>query len=289
MADENSRARKLPVFATAYESLRLTTTNIGTVVRLSWLWLAAFVLATCALYWMLYPVSVAAGANSAIMEAVNLTTYVVSGLAGSGIAVPWHRVLLLGETGEAARREATAPRILRYFTFGFLLILPMSLIGIMSTFIPAVVEAKTDTGFAWTDVPWPLVAVAYITLLLAYVRLGLKLPAIALGRDDLAVADVWTKTRGNTWRLFVVVMLVSLPCFAALVLLIAVIEPALLIDPANLDRWAYTRSNASLEVLSLTLGIFAITALSLSFRHFFAAEQVRKNSQPPDENETLSS
>ena len=41
----------------------------------------------------------------------------------------------------------------------------------------------------------------YIYAIAATYRLSVKLPAVALGRRDFSMRDVWTATEGNNWRL----------------------------------------------------------------------------------------
>ncbi len=90
---------KLPVWKTALECYRLTFRHLGDLLRFSWPWLLLLIALSGALYWGLYPAEQEAlaktGTGSNLLWI--LTSALISTAIGAFIAVPWHRLLFLGE------------------------------------------------------------------------------------------------------------------------------------------------------------------------------------------------
>lgn len=287
MADPDMPQGKLPFFPTIRDTLHLTSVNSAPLFRIAWPWLLTLGVVAIPLYWALHPYaqSMMSGGRAMEFEAANVSTYLLSGLIGSGIAVPWHRVLLLGESSETARNSTTADRIVRYFAFGTLLILPMSLLSFASTLIPdsSITKVANDSSFA--GVLWPVVAVTFLVLLLLYARLLVKLPAIALGHDNIALRDVWARTHGNSIRLLALLLAVTVPLFWLVGMVVFTLNEILSPLTGSMtdiltDRVGYTLTSAAMEVVAMLIGAYAITALSLSFRHFFGpSSPVTDNAQ----------
>jgi hypothetical protein len=117
----------------------------------------------------------------------------------ASIAVTWHLYILKDEVPGRASRLRLDKTVWRYFGNSLLvallialLLLPLALL--LSGF------AVAAGSFSPALLSLYMVVFILIAVPVAY-RLSLKLPAIALGRNDFRFRDAWTATQGNMSRL----------------------------------------------------------------------------------------
>jgi hypothetical protein len=181
-----------PCIAHAVSSVR---NNIAYAFRISWPWYALFVPVVVALSaW----VERATGGNPEAMPAltllINLLITLITLLAFAAIAVNWHRYILLDEVPQGRQIFRLDEKTWRYFgnlllislaavTTGFVIGLPLGLVGGLLGAINAFVVLV-------------IIIVVPVVGVLA-MRMGVKLPAVALGRSDFHMRDAWSVTSGN--------------------------------------------------------------------------------------------
>jgi hypothetical protein len=176
--------------------------------------------------------------------------------------VNWHRYILRDELPSGSQYMRVDRLTMRYFGNFLLLILIVGLIAVVIAIPFAIIGAAAgaETFFAVLSV---IIAIPLAGIV--FMRWGVKLPAIALGRADLTFSGAWRLTDGNSGAAFIVFLLNMLVSFGALVvlglfiLLIGMISPTL----------ALVVEFAGQLVINWLLSILGITLLT-SLYGFFA-------------------
>ncbi len=202
--------RKLPVTRALGHAIKSTTDNISFAFHISWPWML-----------LLLPLNVAVNLYlvfKGVQDAKFLTAQsflliiplaIASIVAYCSIAVNWHRYVLLDEVAEGWQRLRVDSLMWRYignailiglilFAGGFVAILVFSLVGW---------GLGAAVGEASLIVIVPSVLVLYAYALVSAYRLAVKLPSVALGRNDFFMRDAWRATAGNFWQILGLVLL----------------------------------------------------------------------------------
>lgn len=203
---------KLPVVATIIEGYRLFFANLGIFARLVWL---PAIVEFSATVWARYylPATETGGGENFPLLAVSLE------VAALPVAVPaitaWYRLVILGNSSEARIRYSIQVEEWRYLLRGTFLILIAVLIIL---------------GLAWVvwEVPlldeamqYPIVEEFVFVAILGCSVMGVVqwlfvLPAVAVGKT-MTFSDSLSATKGNTLRLFLLVMVAILPSWIAFI------------------------------------------------------------------------
>ncbi len=262
---------KLPVWKTARECYRLTFQHLGDLLRFSWPWLLLLIAVSGAIYWALYPAEVAAMAETGSgSNALWIASALISTAIGAAIAVPWHRLLLLGENQSLAGCLTFDARRRSYFIKAVAtLALPIAPIVLAAFLIPEDTSAEAShldfvraAGFA----------MATIAAVMVINRLSLILPATALDDPNTGWQQAWRMTSRSTWRLFWLSLLVLAPIFVAVAVAFSLYpNEFLLLDSTTApSRAAFAAANVVLELVSMLTGMLYVTFLSLAYRHFMS-------------------
>lgn len=205
-----SAMRKLPVFNALGHAFRSTTDNIGFAFHTSWPWML-----------MLLPLNLAVNlylAFNGMQDPQNFNAQslllivplaIASIVAYCSIAVNWHRYVLLDEVAEGWQRLRIDSLMWRYignailiglvlFAGGFVAILVFSFVGW---------ALSSALGEASLIVIVPGAAALYAYAIVSAYRLAVKLPSVALGRNDFSMGDAWRATAGNFWQILGLVLL----------------------------------------------------------------------------------
>jgi hypothetical protein len=138
-------------------------------------------------------------------------------LAFSSIAVSWHRYVLLDEVPQGLAALRVDSIVWRYFGNLVLLGLLMVVLALPLSLVPFGLFLSTPTlGIA------VLIAYMIFVMLPMLYRLSIKLPAIALGRQDFRMGDAWNVSKGNWWQIVGVGLLYSMASWALGLVLMAV-------------------------------------------------------------------
>jgi hypothetical protein len=124
-----------------------------------------------------------------------------------GVAVAWHRMILLDEP--IAGRPRFGRTELRFLGIALALSFMMA-----APFLPAAFAAGADAPQATVGGLVMLGAIAATTAAVLIARCYLALPAAAIG-SPIGLAASWRRTRGNGWRIFWGVIACALPGSAA--------------------------------------------------------------------------
>lgn len=260
---------KLPVWKTALECYRLTFRHLADLLRFAWPWLLLLIVVSGALYWTLYPAEVAAMAETgAGSNALWISSVLISTAIGAAIAVPWHRLLLLGEMQDLAGSLSFDTRRRSYFLNAIaVLALPVAPIVLAAFLIPVDSSAEGSLLDVFRAAGFGIATIAAVMVIN---RLSLILPARALDQLNAGWPQAWHITRSNTWRLFWLSLLVLFPVFAAIIFAFSLYpsEFSMLDSSAAPSRAAFTGANVVMDFVLMLTGMLYVTSLSLACRHF---------------------
>lgn len=268
---ETAHPARLPVWRTVRDAYALTLRHLGALLRIAWLWLLLTTAAIALLSWFLWPLQELALAADSTTRA-HYAASIVSLVAGCSIAVAWHRLLLLDERTATPLYLRLDAVVSRYLLVALVMAVPfyLAIEVITSAAFGQVAEGETPAASLGNTL---LVASVWLLPAAAVylgVRLGPILPAIALARADVTLARVWRATRGHWWRLFAGLVLTGL-LPVILVYLPFLIREIIYDFPEQASAADFVRSNLETELCGLVGSMFAVSFLSLAFRHFFGA------------------
>jgi hypothetical protein len=191
--------RVLPVRAAFGHVIRSTVNNLGIAWHLSWPWM--LVILPINIFANLYGFTLDPLKTEPAGQVVAITMLItlVTAFSFASIAVNWHRYILLDEVPQGAARLRADNTVWRYFG-NTLLILFVLFIGFVP--VTAVSLLGWSMGNAGAVLIVPLYAAAFVFGIAAFYRLSVKLPAVALQRQDFGLKDAWKATEGNTLQLF---------------------------------------------------------------------------------------
>ena len=266
-------APKLPLWQTVWEAHALTFRNGQTLIQIAWLWAAAMLLLVAVLNYFVFGSYYIAHKNhfSLSDSVLNEVPEMIELLAVAAIAVGWHRFVLLDERAGHSRGIGSTERTRRYFFWAFVIVYLAAIPVLIAAILLIGPDRYADLSAAPDDVASPVtaldMALAAATLAgvaaVSYVpvRLSLILPARALGHDTITASEVWTRTRGQFWRLFIG----FIACGVIMTLMLVALVPS-----NENNALEYARNHALSFVLALLGGMIGVTFLSLAYRHLFA-------------------
>jgi hypothetical protein len=208
--------RQLPVLATLKHAFESVWLNRMVALRMSWIWyiIVALVLA--------FSTQLTSSRGTPSPEEpqagfflVDALTLLLVLLVNSSFAVHWHRYILLDEVPGMFDTFRLDGKVWRYFGNSLLimlaLIVPSIAIAIPFVFIAAVFAPQLAAlGSA--------IGVIFVVSV-GFLRLGLKLPAIALGVIDYRFTDAWRASAGNSARIAAIFLItLSIALLAAAII-----------------------------------------------------------------------
>ena len=255
--------RKLPVLDAFSHAFRSTINNLAFAFHASWPWMA--VLLPVLIAGNLYVYAETGGNPEQQTVGSVVTSFaigVITMLAFASIAVSWHRYVLLDEMPEGIQRLRIDATVCRYF--GNLLFISLMLgLACVLAYILFLSLTFSRSGIG-TIIAVPGMIAMLLFATNAFYRLGVKLPAIALGRHDFGLGDAWRITSGNFWQMVGLGILYFL-LGAAAALIIGAIGYSLGMLGATLG----IALSVSIQlVLQWMLTIFGITILTSLYGFF---------------------
>jgi hypothetical protein len=205
--------RKLPVTRALNHAIKSTTDNIGFAFHISWPWML-----------LLLPLNVAVNLYlvfNGMQDLKNLTAQsfllivplaIASIVAYCSIAVNWHRYVLLDEVAEGWQRLRVDSLMWRYIGNAILIGLILIAGGIVAALALSLVGwgLSAVVGEALLIAIVPCVIALYAYAIVSAYRLAVKLPSVALGRNDFNMRDAWRVTDGNFWSILGLLLLLSI-------------------------------------------------------------------------------
>ena len=239
-------------------------------IRISWPWLLLLVPLQVAFSLNETPGMAPAPQDFALVpHLVSAAYWLAALLAGASIAVNWHRFLLLDE--QLVERLRLDRPVWRYMGNGVLLILLMVPVSIVFIILLALLFDAVPLGgeAARPGLSFVLQTLLAMTVPMAILqRLSLKLPAIALGRDDYGFGDGWRDTRGNFLRIIGFTLLSS-AVSAPMVILLTLWVPDMQENAAAALFQAVLAT-----VWTLLMALFAINTLTVFYAIFAEGREV---------------
>ncbi len=266
-----TNTNKLPVWRTVKESYRLTLFNLSALIRISWPWLIVLLVAIALLNWGFWPLELAARkTDQAFSSLLFILTSLVPVAVGAAIAVPWHRYILLAEPIGLAPPWKFDGRVIRYAAFAAAIVGGF-ILPLVAAHEYLVLSITSENGMSTTILVATVCAmiVFWTVLIFAPIRLSLILPAIALGRTDIGLANIWVATRKNFWRLALAGVAATL--FS---LLLSIGYIYLIDEPTS--RIGFALWNSGNEFILMFGGMSYVTFLSLAYRHFYGPFEQQK-------------
>jgi len=201
---------KLPLGQAIKRSYSIFFSHFGDVLRITWLWLLIVVPISGYCMWLhgqklpaifdaikkgQPPMTTPSSLRDGVIQYGPSLLMVV---AGTSIAVAWHRLLVLGERPGVSGSNLVTVNSGRYLltglTVGLIFYLPLLLISQLIPTAGAHPNPMVALFLLLTYVVWIFAAVIAL-------RISLLLPARAVSDTDLTAWQAWVRTRGNTWRM----------------------------------------------------------------------------------------
>jgi hypothetical protein len=206
------------------------------------------------------------GVGGLVNSAASLAAWVL-------FAVAWHRSYLVPNEVTTVR---AALRWRRRHTRFFLLAIGVGVLVAIVPIVPNIIGASLYGSLF--DEAWQMlflaIFTAYLPMLLIYARLSLLFPSTAVDHR-MSFSECWRFTRGNSWRLALIIFLIAAPIWVV-TFLINVTIPAIFDFLELLEsltaHFARTLLNEALWFIGIAV---AVSALSISYRELMVA--------PPDE------
>jgi hypothetical protein len=200
--------RQLSAGACIRHALSSVRNNIAYAFRISWPWYAVLIAVNLAASFVVSPFEGSTAQEpTAPQFLVLLGLVVLSLVAFASIAVNWHRYILLDEVPQGSEIFRLDAKTWRYFgniLLIFLILFAVSAVNTNALAFPAVI----------------LIVLGLIFAAILFFRLSVKLPAVALGREDFGFRQSLAATQGNNIALFLIVLFEIVAAFAVLALLL---------------------------------------------------------------------
>lgn len=260
----HANSSALPVWPLVIEAHRLFLVNLAALVRTAFTWICLFLAIVAPLYWFLWPAEVASW-NRPNAESLFLVflTLAISTLAGSSLAIAWHRFILLGERLPGPGYVRLDGIVKTYFA--------VALIYTLWFTLPLLVLGRDTAYRGPSDFD---TAIAITTLILAVwmiTRLLMLLPAISLDRTDATMETAWLWSQGSFWRLLAGTILTSIVPLSLLGAII-IADPAYVLGPPD-DRIRFVVTSCIYEVVGLISGMLTSGYFALAYRELARGEE----------------
>ena len=240
---------KIPVIATVKFAFTSVFENLADVLRCTWLWIILTAPLLSYVSWLRtshlatlfgkarnggHPVS-----NLLPIDQLPLTviSQLLLFIAVTSVAVAWHRRIILDEKPPTIGTNVLTASFWRYIGVGIAIFLiggiPFS--AVVGSVVLYNLSIHPDGN------PFPTGAGKFLLFVIAFalwlfavvtmVRLSLLLPARAAGDIRTTFKEVWDRTRGNTWRIIVGLLLCAVPTYLVQMFFFAVVGVPKLDDP----------------------------------------------------------
>lgn len=246
--------RQLPPALAFRHAISSFRNNLGVAFGLSWPWYALVLPVSMVIFLLTGPSSAEnQGKPTGMLVVATLLVALITMISAASIAVNWHRYILRDElslgAGAALRLDGL---VWRYFgnvlLISLILIAAMLIAGLPLILVAAAGGAATLAVMLIFIVVVPLIGTAFL-------RLAIKLPAVALGREDFSMKDAWEATRGNTLPLFLLFLLnlLILFGFVAILALLQAILSSLGLFGTIVEFTVQVGVNWMLTIFSITI------------------------------------
>jgi hypothetical protein len=259
--------RQLPVTKAFSHIVASTRNNLQFAFASQWPWLAVLGLMLLVMQATMgnmlgisnEQMEKALAADPALQTKFGLWIFAIVGVGLVGfasIAVSWHRYVLKDELPKGMARLRVDGVVWRYVGNLILIGLMISLV-----MIPVAVGAGLIASVAGKlAIPVLLVLISIVILPLIY-RLSVKLPAIALERQDFRMGDAWRATDGNWWQIAGIGLLVTVLTWGvglALVVVSGILQRLL---PGDFGTYADIILQVGANWFLTVIGITTLTSL----------------------------
>jgi hypothetical protein len=259
--------RTLPVGPTIRHMLSSTLNNLAFALRAQWPWMliVAGLLAVLGFYNPI-PANLTPEENQAFFRehAGQLGSYFLLGFAVvlvamlgfSSVAVAWHRYILLDEVPEGMAKLRVDKTVWRYFGNLLLISIMIFLAALpLSFLIIPIMAMNSALGFMG------ILLYSSVVLTPIFYRLSIKLPAIALGRQDFRIGDAWAASNGNWWQIVLVALGVSALSLGAALIMFLTSRLFNTVLGTSVGFWADLLVQLGVNWVITVMGITLLTSL----------------------------
>lgn len=258
---------KLPMWATVREAYKFALGNFGEYFRISRWWLLVAIVASYFYNWFTWKYAKpsfckllgteiqASEINSQHMDLFmqSLPGMILALIAGASIGVAWLRFILRNEKIAQKPYFRFAEAEWSYFVLTALFMLPVVAVNVASALL-------MQGGHLVFEL---LILSSLLAGVFIVMRLGLLRCVKALG-VDVTVGEVWRKTNGNFWKLFVGAWLCTAlsMIWGAVTMPVACANESMAVPLYSITQYAYLIIGAPVEMVFW----------ALTYRHFFERE-----------------
>lgn len=202
---DSAAPRQLPAGECIEHALQSVRRNIGYAFRISWPWYAVLAVVNIAvMVFTGYALTGGIEVNPGLILPVVFLVILLTMLAFASIAVNWHRYILLDQVPIGAELFRLDGLTWRYF--GNILLIGL-IIGIAMAVFMLVLQAFASLSTITAIASIFIGLAGFVALAISVYRLGVKLPAVAIGRRDFSLKHAWAATSGNKQPIFFVLLI----------------------------------------------------------------------------------
>jgi hypothetical protein len=259
--------RTLPVGPTIKHMVSSTLNNLAFAMRAQWPWMIIIVVLFAILgTYNPIPANLTQEQSEAFFRdnASQVASFfllfaavaLVAMLGFSSVAVAWHRYVLLDEVPQGMNKLRVDGTVWRYF--GNLVLISLMLIVAalpLSLLIIPLYSASPAIGL------FGAMVYSVVILLPILYRLSIKLPAVALGRQDFRMGDAWNISKGNWMPIVQVALGVSLISWVVGLVMLLVSRALNTILGGEIGYWADLMLQLGVNWVVTIMGITLLTSL----------------------------
>ena len=292
--DATLNISKLSFWRTVMGAFAETFSRPGDLAKIAWFWVFVYVTVMAAFAWYSWPVD-----NDSTNQGDSAFPYrlllemAAQFFVASAIAVSWHRLLIHGEKPSSFFSIRVDRVVLLYFGWVLVMAMPVFLLVVASDYSYEIFRFFIEQALAQADTPGPeseslqieqleaglyfdlfflgevllsVVLVILVWAIFAFVptRIGLLLPALAVGTRWLGAGESWRRTRGNFWRLYLGTTLI----FMVTLFGITVFAYSLGLLQEEMSRLGESVLTGLISVFEMLGAVVGISFLSLAYQHF---------------------
>jgi hypothetical protein len=206
---------------------------------------------------ILFVPGVATGKAGTALQVVSIISSIIQSFVVAPLAIAVHRYVLLGEVATGYALDPSSPRYLRFVGFAVLVNMLMIVPSLVFAVLP-----MDDKNIAMGALGGVIAIVLLIFIIIVVLRRAILFPAIAVDAPGATWKNARNDTKGNSWRVLLILICVTIPVIA-----ISVPLYFMLLKPPGVT----TTGQIAFSVISTVIQVPTVCAFAAVASHIFRA------------------